>query len=62
MLIANGGQAITNVYALLPLQALASVAVMVKLNVPDCDGAPLKAPPGASVMPVGNAPPVTANV
>lgn len=49
------------VKARLPVQPKVSVAVMVKLNVPDCVGEPFKLPPDESVIPMGNVPADTAN-
>ena len=45
-----------------PAQVLASVAVIVKLKVPACDGVPVSAPPAARLNPFGKAPAVTVKV
>ena len=50
------------VYARVPLQLLASVAITVKLNVPATVVVPDKTPPVESVTPVGSTPEVMAKV
>ena len=47
------------VYARVPLQLLASVAITVKLNVPDAVGVPLSKPLLAKLRPDGKAPAVS---
>jgi len=47
------------VYARAPVQPAASVALMVKLKVPDVFGVPASAPFDARVSPPGNAPALT---
>lgn len=54
--------AMTSVYARAPVYAFASVAVMVKLKVPNTVGVPDNVPPEERDMPVGSAPEVTAYV
>ncbi len=54
------GTATTTVYAWAPLWPNASVAVTVKLNVPDTVGVPDSAPAADSAVPVGRLPAVTA--
>jgi hypothetical protein len=54
--------AIASVYARVPVYVYASVATIVKSNVPAADGVPDSAPSEASEMPGGNAPEPSANV
>jgi hypothetical protein len=56
------GQLMMTVKARVPVHPLASVARMVKLNVPAAVGVPVKAPPEASVNPVGSVPALVVNV
>ena len=65
VVIAGGVQdaLMTNVFAALPVQAPASVAVIVNEKLPDCVGVPVNAPVIAlSVSPGGSAPAVTLKV
>ena len=56
------GQVMSSVYAALPVQPFASVAVTVKLEDPTAVGVPVRLPSPASVRPAGSEPLVTAKV